>query len=270
MSETAEQPTPAIGELYDQVGGFVEQLMGGSLHYGYWRDADDPADMREASEHMTDLMVERLGAKPGDQILDVGCGNGRPGLRLGAASGANVLGVNIAPGQVAAANEHAEREGIADRVRFTVADAGDLRLPPASYDGAWLFESLLHMPDDRAVLRGIHAALKPGARLVIANLVLLAPLPEERIAELRPLWQTFQIASIVPLESYSALLDECGFDTTEVLDITPNSVARTMRTLLDAAAELRMEGLEEPLALVKWLAESTEAGYAIVVAVKRA
>jgi cyclopropane fatty-acyl-phospholipid synthase-like methyltransferase len=264
-----ERPTAAIGELYDQVGGLVEQVMGGSLHYGYWHGADDSADMREASERMTDLMVEKLGAHPGDRILDVGCGNGRPALRLASASGASVLGVNIAPGQVATATGHAERESMADRVRFAVADAGNLRLTPGSFDGAWLFESLLHMPDERAVLRGIHAALRPGARLVIANLVLLAPLAEERVQQLRPLWQTFQIASIRPLASYQSLLDQCGFATAEILDVTPNSVPRTMQTILGAQAGLRVEGLEEPLALVNWLAETTEAGYAIVVAVRR-
>lgn len=269
-SNAPERPIPSIGELYDQVGGLVEQVMGGSLHYGYWDGADDSSDIREASERMTDLMVEKLGARPGDRILDVGCGNGRPALRLAEVSGASVLGVNIAPGQVAAAAERAERAGMADRVSFTVADAGDLRLAPGSFDGAWLFESLLHMPDHRAVLRGIHAALKPGAPLVIANLVLLASLSEERLQQLRPLWQTFQIASILPLSSYPALLEECGFATADVLDISANSVQRTMRTILSAQAGFLQDGLEAPLALVKWLAETTEAGYAIVVATKRA
>jgi 27-O-demethylrifamycin SV methyltransferase len=268
-SNAAERPASAIGELYDQVGVLVEEVMGGSLHYGYWNGADDTSDMREASERMTDLMVEKLGARPGDQILDVGCGNGRPALRLAEASGASVLGVNIAPRQVAAATERAESEGLADRVRFTVADAGDLRVAPGSFDGAWLFESLLHMPDERAVLRELHAALKPGARLVIANLVLLAPLPEERLRRLRPLWETFQIASLLPLESYPALLDECGFAAGEVLDISSNSVQRTMATILGAQDGLREEGLDEPLTLIDWLARTTEAGYAIVVAVRR-
>lgn len=265
----AERPASSIGDLYDEVGVLIEEAMGGSLHYGYWNGADDTSDMRTASERMTDLMVGKLGARPGDRILDVGCGNGRPALRLARASGASVLGVNIAPKQVAAANEHAEREGLADRVRFTVADAGDLGVAPGSFDGAWLFESLLHMPDERAVLRELHAALKPGARLVIANLVLLDRLPEERIRQLRPLWETFQIASLLPLAGYPALLKECGFDAGEVLDISENSVQRTMETILGAQAGFREEGLDEPLTLIDWLARTTEAGYAIVVAVRR-
>jgi cyclopropane fatty-acyl-phospholipid synthase-like methyltransferase len=278
----------AVGELYDQIGQFVELTLGGSLHYGYWDDAGDPASMSEASERMTDLMVAKLGAQPGDRLLDVGCGNGRPALRLATATGAGVLGINIAPGQVAAANEAAKEQGLDDRVRFTVTDAGDLRLEPASFDGAWLFESLLHMPDERKVLAGIGSALRPGAPLVISNLVLLTPLTEERARQLRPLWQAFQIASILPLAGYPALLAEHGFRTTEVLDVTGHSVQRTMQTIFEAQAGLRrqmssaLDGLEASqdrfadlapdqstdLALVTRLAEATEIGYAIIVADK--
>lgn len=279
----------AVGELYDQIGDLVEMTLGGSLHYGYWRDADDPSSMREASERMTDLMVEKLGARPGDRILDVGCGTGRPALRQAATSGTNVLGVNIALRQIETATELAKREGLADRVRFAVADAGDLRLTPGTFDGAWLFESLLHMPDEHAVLRGIFTALRPGARLVISNLVLLAPLTDERAEHLRPLWQAFQIASILPLADYPALLDACGFTTAEVLDITSHSVRKTMRAILGADADLRrqmstrLDSLEASrdrfadfasghltdLALVNRLTDAAEIGYAIIAAVRR-
>lgn len=292
MTSAAErgpaQPTTAVGELYDQIGQFVELTLGGSLHYGYWRDENDPASMTEASERMTDLMVDKLGLRPGDRILDVGCGNGRPALRLASTADVSVLGVNIAPGQVASANESAKSAGLADRVRFAVADAGDLRLEPGTFHGAWLFESLLHMPDEHAVLRGIGAALKPGGRLVISNLVLLAPLTDERAEQLRPLWQTFQIASVLPLADYPAMLAKYGFTTTEVLDVTAHSVERTMQAILGAQAALRrqmsstLDGLEASqdrfaefapdqstdLALVTRLANAAEIGYAIVVAIK--
>jgi cyclopropane fatty-acyl-phospholipid synthase-like methyltransferase len=280
----------AVGELYDQVGDLVALVMGGSLHYGYWRGPQDESSMHSASERMTDLMIRQLGALgPGARVLDVGCGNGVPALRLAESTGVSVLGVNIAPRQVASATRSAQEAGLSDRTAFAIADAGRLGLPPESFDGAWLFESLLHMPDERAVLRGIASALRPGARLVISNLVLLDQPSPERAAALAPLWRAFQIASILSLADYPALLAECGFQTDEVMDITENSVRRTMRTILDAQAGLRermssrLDGLESShdrfagfaegestdLALVRRLAEASEIGYAVLTATRK-
>ncbi|WP_042169702.1 bifunctional 2-polyprenyl-6-hydroxyphenol methylase/3-demethylubiquinol 3-O-methyltransferase UbiG [Streptomyces sp. NBRC 110035] len=71
----------------------------------------------------------------------------------------------------ALANLAAEAEGLDGQVRFQHGDAADLCSEPESFGAVWLFESLLHMSDPRRVVRRLATALRPGGRLIIANLV---------------------------------------------------------------------------------------------------
>lgn len=294
-----ERHSEHVGELYDRLGEFVAAVMGGSLHYGYWpagagaADSADSADVRDdsmaaASRRMTALMIGKLGARPGQRVLDVGCGNGTPAVHLAQALDVEVVGVNVAARQIAQATALAAAEGVAGRVRFVLADAQTMPGESGSFDAAWLFESLLHMPDHEAVLRRVAELLKPGGRLVISNLVQLGRLSEAEVAELQPLYQSFGISDVLPLADYPALLAKAGFGVEEIVDITEESVQRTMQTILESAGALRARmsreldampdsedrfaslapGQSTELALVSRLAQASDIGYAIVVAAK--
>ncbi|MGY0065991.1 SAM-dependent methyltransferase [Streptomyces sp. QTS137] len=160
-----------VEELYDRGTELLSALMGGSMHYGYWASPADAGSMAETSRRMTELMIDRLTVRKGGRALDAGCGTGRPALGLARSTGAEVVGVTISREQVRLANLAAEAEGLDGQVRFQHGDAADLCSAPESLDAVWLSESLLHMPDPRRVVRQLAAVLRPGGRLVIANLV---------------------------------------------------------------------------------------------------
>jgi len=71
----------------------------------------------------------RLGLA-GRSVLDLGCGSGQVSI-LAAAMGAEVHGIDIAPGMLALAREAAGRAGLADRVRFEPGDVSKDPLPEA-------------------------------------------------------------------------------------------------------------------------------------------
>jgi SAM-dependent methyltransferase len=96
------------------------------------------------------------------QLLDVGCGTGEHSL-LAAASGAEVVGVDISPTAIALARQKAKARGAA--VRFEVLDALRLGDLGATFDTA-IDSGLFHVMDDEDRAEYVISAasvLRPGA-----------------------------------------------------------------------------------------------------------
>ena len=74
-------------------------------------------------------LIGRVADVAGQDVLDIGCGDGRTSRRL-AGRGATVLGVD--PDRAAIARARAG--GTSDACRFRVADVLELALPPASFE----------------------------------------------------------------------------------------------------------------------------------------
>jgi trans-aconitate methyltransferase len=101
-------------------------------------------------------VVELLAPRPGERILDLGCGDGALTERL-AAFGCKVIGVDAGPEMVAATR----RRGL----EAYVADGQDLRFV-AEFDAVFSNAALHWMRDADAMLRGVRRALRPGGRFV--------------------------------------------------------------------------------------------------------
>lgn len=116
---------------------------------GYARHAAYVADLGEP-------LLDLLAARPGERILDLGCGDGRLTLKI-AAAGADVVGIDASPDMVQAARER----GIDARL-------ADARAPgfEGEFDAVFSNAALHWIPQAQAVLAGIARALKPGGRLV--------------------------------------------------------------------------------------------------------
>jgi trans-aconitate methyltransferase len=119
----------------------------------------DPARYEENARFVSELgaaLVELLNPKPGERILDIGCGDGLLTERV-AEAGARVVGVDSSPAMV----EAAARRGLDARA----LDAHSLAFDH-EFDAAFSNAALHWMKQDPdRVLRGIHRALKPGGRL---------------------------------------------------------------------------------------------------------
>ncbi len=119
----------------------------------------DPDRYARVARFVADLgmpVVNLLAPKPGERILDLGCGDGALTKKL-ADMGVLVVGVDSSPQQIAAA----QRLGLDARV----VDAENLRLPPA-FDAVFSNAALHWMKKPDAVIAGVARALKPGGRFV--------------------------------------------------------------------------------------------------------
>ena len=105
---------------------------------------------------------------PGCRLLDVGCGGGLLAEALSRA-GAQVTGIDLAPGMIEVARLHAAQEGLA--IDYRVAAAEDLaREQPQGFAAVTCMEVLEHVPDPAATVAALAALLRPGGTLVVSTL----------------------------------------------------------------------------------------------------
>jgi SAM-dependent methyltransferase len=105
------------------------------------------------------LTLARVG--PADVVYDLGCGDGRFVIAAAQTFGARGVGVDIDPARIADANAAAQREGVADRVRFLQQDLFSVDLSPATVVTLFLLPEL----NDRLAPK-LRRELRAGARIV--------------------------------------------------------------------------------------------------------
>jgi ubiquinone/menaquinone biosynthesis C-methylase UbiE len=119
--------------------------------------------------HLRKRGAERLNAKPGDRVLEIGCGTGRNFAHLREAVGptGKVYGVDLSAGMLRKARALCARKGWTN-VELTQCDAAEY-IPSEPLDGIIFGLSYNTMPHHLAVLRHAWKQLRPGGRIVILD-----------------------------------------------------------------------------------------------------
>jgi SAM-dependent methyltransferase len=124
--------------------------------------------LRGAQEAVRRSAIERLRLRPGDVVLDIGCGTGASFALLEDAIGADerVIGVELSPGMLSLARRRVECAGW--RNVTLVQAAAEEAVVPGLADAALLFFTHDVMRS-RAALDNMLRAVRPGGRVVAAG-----------------------------------------------------------------------------------------------------
>ncbi|MER6917266.1 methyltransferase domain-containing protein [Streptomyces sp. NPDC000594] len=228
-----------VAAYYDVMGPLLQLVWGDNFHFGYWDDDQDTSDLAEATDRLTRVVAERLAPRPGDRVLDLGCGVGVPALRLAALTGATVLGISYNRRQVDEASDRARAAGAQGRVRFAYADAMALPYPDASFDAVFALESFVHLDRPRA-LRECVRVLRPGGRIVLTDMLLRGEIAPELRSGVEHGLAVQRLAPFPTADYYRDLADEEGLVVEELTDLSDHT-RLTVHRIADSVTRHRRE-----------------------------
>jgi ubiquinone/menaquinone biosynthesis C-methylase UbiE len=162
------------------------------------------------------LTIDLALLKPGENILDVGCGTGGvtiPAKQCVGAAG-RVAGIDPAPEMIAVAQHKAQRKGLEIVFRIGVIEA--LPYPDASFDVVTSSLMMHHLPAHVQVkgLAEIYRVLKPGGRLLIADLLGPNASPSQHVLNAIAMHQGLKVG----VEDLQDAIKGTGFSDVTLLD----------------------------------------------------
>jgi ubiquinone/menaquinone biosynthesis C-methylase UbiE len=197
----------------------------------------------------------RFGA--GQRILDIGSGVGAPARTIARYSGAEVVGLDITPVQVAVARELAAESGLGDLVSFVEGDAMSIPFDDAEFDAAYSFDALCHTPDKLKVYREVARILKPNGLFLGYDWFCREQMSVDDYEEfIEPVCRTFAIPHLITLSELERSLYDAGFEVESVADAShEGDLARNWEIFEQKGASLALrDGEHESL-----MRESVEA-----------
>jgi N-methyltransferase StaMA len=218
-----QQPSPSmVGAMYDQFTDIFAQNFGGNLHFGYWENEKDDSPIEAATDRLTNLVADRLAVAGASRVLDVGCGSGKASVQISTGRGLHVVGITVSDHQLQLARARSYDEGLSGRVSFHLADAMELPFEDSSFDGAYAIESIVHMWDKNAVFGHLARVLRPGARLVVADVYQNGEISGEEADLAVQASQLFPPPSPITADMYQEYVHRAGLQLVEFTDIREN------------------------------------------------
>ncbi len=144
---------PYVARGYDLVGSHYDEIEG--------RNAISERVRKES------MRAALLAFRPGDRVLELGCGTGRDAVML-AAHGIHVVATDVSPAMIAITRERAKREGVADLVEAAAMSAAAAASLEGPFDGVYSNGAVFNLePDMERVSLGLARSLRPDGRAIV-------------------------------------------------------------------------------------------------------
>jgi ubiquinone/menaquinone biosynthesis C-methylase UbiE len=151
-----------------------------------WRDSSrlDDKQAREHAERLElrakaeseaairDEYLGLLAVKPGERVLDVGCGSGAVTRSLAqrVMPGGRAIGIDTSPALLKVARELADEARLGGLVAFEEGDCRKLPFPDEAFDGVIAATTLCHVPDAQTGLADMVRVTRRGGRIGVFDL----------------------------------------------------------------------------------------------------
>jgi cyclopropane-fatty-acyl-phospholipid synthase len=209
---------------YDVGNQFYGLFLDPAMIYSSAVFPHEGAGLDEAQQHKLDLICRKLNLRPGQRLLDIGCGWGGLACHAARHYGVEVHGVTLSPAQLAYGQAEVARQGLCDRVTLELVDYRDIDVEGV-YDAVSQVEMFEHLGfrNHDAHFARVHRLLKPGGLYFHQASVRRGHGPADRNGAPRPTATTRTITRFIfpggeldTLGMTTAALGRHGF---EVLDV---------------------------------------------------
>ncbi|MBW8702922.1 putative fatty acid methyltransferase [Streptomyces sp. MBT84] len=238
----------AISHHYDVGNDFYEIVLGPSMVYScaYW--ADPGSTLEDAQRDKLELVCRKLDLKPGQRLLDVGCGWGSMAVHAAREHGVSVVGITLSQEQAVFARKRVAEEGLTDRVEIRVQDYRDVTDGP--YDAISSIGMAEHVGAERYLgyARDLYALLKPGGRL-LNHQIARRPQKDESAYSVDAFIDAyvFPDGELAPIGSTVTQLERAGFEVRDVESLREHYALTLRRWVANLEAEwVRAQRLTSP------------------------
>lgn len=201
MTEEGNINRKPIGtrEWYDFVGQLADALPG--MHMG--------------GQDATQTLLDLCSLDATSRVLDVGCGGGNTACLIAKQYGSHVQGIDISEVMITKARERVRQEGLADTVKFQVADTFALPFEDDSFDVIIVESVFTPLPGDKGQALGeMVRVVRPGGMIATNESTVDPAAPKEWLALLDE--HPAMYGYFTP-ETLRAMFEESGLDIVEMI-----------------------------------------------------
>lgn len=208
---------PSVGQYNANYENFQTDLYAQIRREAYGEDIGQNSWLTADEQ---EKFLQWLDLSRGKVLLDVACGTGGPALRIAAATGCSVVGIDVHEHAIKTAGALATQQGLAEHAEFRVADAaGRLPFSEASFDAITCIDAINHFPDRAQVIAEWARLLKPEGRLLFTDpITVTGPLSNVEI-EIR---SSTSFYLLVPHGYDERVIEQSGLRLSRCEDVTAN------------------------------------------------
>lgn len=211
-----ERDRQAVTYHYDVSNDFYALFLDKNLVYScaYFQTPDEALD--PAQERKLDYICRKLRLKPGQRLLDIGCGWG--GLVIHAAEhyGVDATGITLSQPQADLANERIAKAGLSDRCRVLVRDYREVN-EAGAYDALASVGMFEHVGEKMLPTYFSHAwdLLKPGGVFLNHGITRRFDTPAHNERSFSDAY-VFPDGELTPISLSLHVAEEAGFEVRDV------------------------------------------------------
>ncbi|XVE76751.1 hypothetical protein DITRI_Ditri13aG0006200 [Diplodiscus trichospermus] len=151
--------TDMVKKFYDLITSFYEFGWGESFHFAPRWNGESFRESIKRHEHFLAL---QLGLKPGQKVLDVGCGVGGPLREIARFSYASITGLNNHDYQITRGKELNRIAGVDKTCTIVKGDFMKMPFPENTFDAIYAIQATCHAPDAYGCYKEIYRVLNAG------------------------------------------------------------------------------------------------------------